>query len=183
MGMRGAPLASVKFDNCTASGIVGDTPGKGYAQINHILELGHVGVAALSVGIGTACMEQATKHAKEKKAFGRSIGKYQEVGFKLADMFTNNDIGRSLALRAAWALDNNESEAGILAACAKLFAGEGTTKVANWAMQVFAGHGYLKGSAIERLYRDARFGEIFEGTSEIQRILIANNELDKFAQR
>ncbi len=82
-----------------------------------------------------------------------------------------NDLGRMLALRAAWAINTGEQEAGVLAACAKLFASEAVTKIADWGMQIFAGHGYLAGSDMERLYRDAKFGEICEGTSEMQRAL------------
>ena len=107
---------------------------------------------------------------------------YQDVGFKLADMFAYNDLGRMLALRAAWAFNTGEQEAGVLAASAKLFASEAATKIANWGMQIFAGHGYLAGSDMERLYRDAKFGEIYEGTSEIQRALVAKSELDRFLQ-
>ena len=125
-------------------------------------------------------MEKATQHAKTKTAFGKPIGRYQEVGFKLADMFTYNDLSRMLGLRAAWAMNEGENEADILGSCAKLYAGESATKIANLAMQVFAGHGYIKGTDVERLYRDAKFGEICEGSSEIQRTIIAKNELDKF---
>jgi alkylation response protein AidB-like acyl-CoA dehydrogenase len=125
-------------------------------------------------------MEKATAQAKSRKAFGKPIGAYQEVGFKLADMFTYNDLGRALGLRAAWAFNAKENEAEILAACAKVFSGEAVTKIANWATQVFSGHGYVKGSEIERLYRDARFCEFCEGTSEVLRTVIAKNELDKF---
>jgi alkylation response protein AidB-like acyl-CoA dehydrogenase len=181
MGLRGLPLSEVRLDNCEAKEIVGGEPGGGYGQLNRILKMGMVGIVSLSVGIGTACMEKATQHAKSRKAFGRQIGKYQEVGFKLADMFTGNDLGRMLGLRAAWAMNNGEAEADILGSCAKLFATESTTNIANLAMQIFAGHGYIKGADIERLYRDAKFGEICEGPSEIQRTIIAKNELDKFA--
>lgn len=181
MGLRGLPLSEVKLDNCEAKGIVGGEPGAGYGQLDRMLKMGTVGIVSLSVGIGTACMEKATQQAKSRKAFGRQIGKYQEVGFKLADMFTGNDLGRMLGLRAAWAMNTGEAEADILGSCAKLFATESTTNIANLAMQIFAGHGYIKGADIERLYRDAKFGEICEGPSEIQRTIIAKNELDKFA--
>lgn len=182
MGLRGAPLASVKLEKCVAKEILGGTAGKGLAQVGKLLEMGRVTAAALCVGVGIACMERATAHAKTHKAFGKPIGAFQEVGFKLADMFTLNDLGHTLSLRAAWAYNIGEIEAPILAACAKLFAGEGVTQVANLAMQVFAGHGYLKGTDIERLYRDARFGEICEGTTEILRTVIAKHELDRFAR-
>ncbi len=180
MGLRGVPIAGVKLDNCEAKEIVGGEPGKGYEQLERILKMGTVGMVSFCVGVGTSCMEKATQHAKTRKAFGKPIGIYQEVGFKLADMFTYNDLGRMLGLRTAWAMNEGENEADILGSCAKLFAGESATKIANLAMQVFAGHGYIKGTDIERLYRDARFGEICEGPSEIQRTVIAKNELDKF---
>lgn len=181
MGLRGLPLAPVTFENCEAKEILGGNPGNGYDQIRQLLSLGTVGIAALSVGISSACMEKATQKAKNRKAFGRKIGSFQEVGFKLADMFTLNDLSKMLALRAAWGMNRGEAEAEILGACAKLFASESATKIANWAMQIYAGHGYLKGSDIEKLYRDAKFGEICEVPSEIQRTIIAKNDLDKFA--
>ncbi|MGO9147140.1 MAG: acyl-CoA dehydrogenase family protein [Desulfomonilia bacterium] len=180
LGLRGAPIASVSMDNCAAAGILGGVPGKGYGQINKILTMGAVGIAALCVGIGMACMEVSTNHAKTRIAFGRRIGMYQDVGFKLADMFTYNDLGRMLGLRAAWSLNTSEHGAEELAACAKLFSSEAVTKIANWGMQILAGHGYLAGSDMERLYRDAKFGEICEGTSEMQRALISRTELDRF---
>ncbi|MBN1636461.1 MAG: acyl-CoA dehydrogenase family protein [Deltaproteobacteria bacterium] len=182
MGMRGVPIAQVELNQCKSGQILGGEPGKGFMQLSRILEMGRVSIAGMCVGIGSACMEKATQHAKTRKAFGREIGKYQEVGFKLADMYTNNDLGRALALRAAWAFNTEENEAEILASCAKVFAGEGLSKIANLAMQVFAGHGYIKGADIERLFRDAKIGEVIEGTTEVQRMLIAKSELDKFAQ-
>jgi butyryl-CoA dehydrogenase len=180
MGLRGAPVAAVSMNHGVTSGLLGGTPGKGNEQVTRLLTMGTVGIAALCVGIGTACMEISTKQAKERAAFGKPIGMYQDVGFKLADMFTYNDLGRMLALRAAWALNASEQGAEVLAACAKLFASETATKIADWAMQIFAGHGYLAGGDMERLYRDAKFGEICEGTSEMQRALIAKAELDRY---
>ena len=181
MGLRGAPIAALTLSDCAAAGVLGGFPGKGYEQLGRIMTMGMVGIAALCVGIGTACMEMSTAHAKERTAFGRRIGMYQDVGFKLADMFTYNDLGRMLALRAAWAFNTDEHGADVLASCAKLFASEAVTKIAGWAMQIFAGHGYLGGSDMERLYRDAKFGEICEGTSEMQRAFISRSELDRFA--
>jgi butyryl-CoA dehydrogenase len=182
MGMRGVPIASVELDNCLAVSVLGDEPGKGKHQIDKLMTMGCVGITAMCVGIGTACMELTTRHAKERTAFGRQIGKFQDVGFKLSDMFSFNDLGRMMGLRAALALNTNDNEANILAACAKLFAGEAVTKIVNWGMQVFAAHGYIEGSPIERLYRDARFGQLCEGTSEILREFIAQHELDRFQQ-
>lgn len=180
LGLRGAPISSLSLKNCPAA-LLGDVPGKGFEQVNRIMTIGTVGIAALCVGIGTACMEISTAHAKSRTAFGRRIGMYQDVGFKLADMFAYNDLGRMLALRAAWAFNTGERQADILAACAKLFAGESASRIAGWGMQIFAGHGYLAGTDMERLYRDAKFGEICEGTSEMQRQFISRTELDRFA--
>ncbi|MDP1990652.1 MAG: acyl-CoA dehydrogenase family protein [Syntrophales bacterium] len=180
MGLRGVPIAAVSLSNCRPSGVLGGAAGQGYHQVQRLLTMGAVGIAALCVGIGSACMEIATCHAKTRASFGKPIGLHQDVGFKLADMFTITDLGRLLALRAAWAINTGEHEADILAACAKLFAGEAATKVVDWGMQIFAGHGYLAGTEMERLYRDAKFGEICEGTSEIQRAFIAKNELDRY---
>lgn len=180
LGLRGAPIAAVSMENCIAAGVLGGSPGKGFEQASRILSMGTVGIAALCVGIGMACMEFSTSQAKKRVAFGRRIGMYQDVGFKLADMFTYNDLGRMLALRAAWAYNTSEHGAQELAACAKLFSSEAVTRIAGWGMQIFAGHGYLSGSNMERLYRDAKFGEICEGTSEMQRALISKTELDRF---
>lgn len=180
MGMRGVPIAPFTLNNCKCSEILGGQEGKAYQQLTTLMTMGCVGITALCVGIGTACMEISTDHAKGRRAFGRQIGKFQDVGFKLSDMFTNNDLGQMLGLRAAWAINTNEDNAEVLAACAKLFASEAVTRIVNWGMQVFAGHGYLKGTDIERLYRDARFAEICEGTSEMQRALISKHELDRF---
>ncbi len=181
MGLRGVPIAAVSLHNCRPAGVLGGVAGQGYPQVQRLLTMGAVGIAALCVGIGSACLEIATSHAKTRSAFGKPIGLYQDVGFKLADMFTITDLGRLLALRAAWAINTGDHEADVLAACAKLFASEAATKVVDWGMQIFAGHGYLAGTEMERLYRDAKFGEICEGTSEIQRAFIAKNELDRFA--
>ena len=181
MGLRGVPIAALSLQDCRPAGVLGGVAGQGYHQVRRLLTMGTVGIAALCVGIGSACMEIATSHAKTRAAFGKPIGLYQDVGFKLADMFTITDLGRLLALRAACAINTGEHEADVLAACAKLFASEAATKVADWGMQIFAGHGYLAGTEMERLYRDAKFGEICEGTSEMQRAFIAKNELDRFA--
>jgi len=182
MGLRGVPIAGITLDNCEVAedALLGGEPGKGGAQIRRILEVGRLGLATMAVGMGVACMEKATEHAKNKKAFGKQIGRFQEIGFKLSDMFTDNDLGRMLTQRAAWAIDQAEEEAEILASCAKLFTGEALNRIANWAMQIFAGHGYIKGADIERLYRDARYVEIAEETTELQRVTIAKNVLDKF---
>jgi len=185
LGLRGAPIAGLDLKDCHVSdeALLGGTPGKGKEQIEDVLEKGRLTLSAMAVGLGVACMEMATQRAKKRVAFGKQIGRFQEVGFKLSDMFTDNDLGRMLTLRAAWAYDNNEAEADILASCAKLFTSEALTRISNHAMQIFAGHGYVKGTDVERVFRDARFVEIAEGTTEIQRVIIAKSVLDKYLPR
>lgn len=183
LGMKGSLVGEVRMEGCGSLGIVGSKPGCGLDQTNSLLSMGAVGIAGMCVGISRACMEISTVHARERTAFGRPIGMYQDIGFKLADMYTLVDLSRMLALRAAWAFDTGGTDAYVLASCAKLFASEAASRVVNWGMQIFAGHGYIAGTDIERLYRDAKFGEICEGTSEILRDSIATVELDRFAAR
>lgn len=183
MGMRGVPVGAVGLKDCASLGVIGGVTGRGLEQTRSVFSLGAVGIAAMCTGISQACMEISTEHARTRTAFGRPIGMYQEIGFKLADMYTLVDLSRMMALRAAWAFDNADPDAPVLAACAKLFASEAAVRVAHWGMQIFAGRGYVSGTDMERIYRDARFGEICEGTSEILRDAVAASELDRFSER
>jgi len=144
------------------------------------LEYGRIGMATVSLGVAVACMDEAVKYASVRKAFGKPINRYQEISFKLADMMILTDLSRLLIYKAAWAKQMNDPEAAVLASCAKLFASEAATQIASWALQVHGGYGYIKEFPVERLYRDAKLGEIGEGTSEIQRILIARDILQKY---
>ncbi|OPY89856.1 MAG: Acyl-CoA dehydrogenase [Syntrophaceae bacterium PtaU1.Bin231] len=183
MGLRGAPLAAVTLDRCevpTANVLGGDT-GQGLAQMDRVLDIGKLGMAVLSVGIGMACLERAIQYARERRTFGERIGNYQEVSFKLAEMYSGNDLGRMLLHRAAWGLDRGEADASVLISCAKLFSSEAAANTAHCALQIFGGNGYLKGAEVERLFRDARFCEIGYGPSEIQRSFIAGHILSRSA--
>lgn len=181
MGLRGAPTAGIALTGCAVSpdALVGEAGG-GYALLGRITEWIKISLSAMSVGLGVACMEVSTGHGKGKKAFGKPIGLFEGVGAKLAIMFTLNDLGRMMTLRAAWSTDHQETEAPILTASAKLFTSESVNKIADLAMQVHGGHGYVKGAAVERLYRDARFAELAYGTSEMQRAFIARDSLDRY---
>ena len=181
MGLRGAPVAGIRLAGCAvpADNLLGKA-GEGYAIWKSITEWLKLAVSILSLGIGVACMEISTSHGKNRKAFGRPIGLFEGVGAKLAIMFTNNDLGRMLTLRAAWSMDSKDADAPVLASCAKLFTSEAANKTSDLAMQVHGGHGYLKGTAVERLYRDARFAELAYGTSEMQRAFIARDNLNKY---
>jgi alkylation response protein AidB-like acyl-CoA dehydrogenase len=181
LGFRGSPTAEVFLDDCRVpdSAVLGEV-GKGFIQAMQTLEYGRIGMATVSLGIAVACMEVANAYSKERKAFGRPINRFQEISFKLADMMIMTDISRMLIFKAAWAKEMKDPESAVLASCAKLFASESATQIASMAVQVFGGYGYIKEFPVERLYRDAKLGEIGEGTSEIQRVLIARSVFDRF---
>jgi alkylation response protein AidB-like acyl-CoA dehydrogenase len=182
MGLRGAPTAGIRLANCsvTDDAVLGGVVGAGWRGVQTLLEEIKLALSVLGVGVGMACMEESTRHAKAKKAFGKPIGLFEGVGAKLATMFTLNDLGRMMTLRAAWAMEQGERESAVLTSCAKLFTSEASGKIADLAMQVHGGHGYLKGAVVERLYRDARFAALAYGTSEMQRAFIAKDSLDRF---
>ncbi len=161
------------------SAVLGDM-GHGFIQAMQTLEFGRIGMATVALGIAMACMDEANKYSKERKAFGKPINRDQEISFKLADMMIMTDISRLLIYRAAWAKEAKDPESAVIASCAKLFASESATQIASMAVQVYGGYGYIKDFAVERLYRDAKLGEIGEGTSEIQRVLIAKSILARF---
>jgi len=184
LGFRGSPLGKVHLENCEVeeSFILGKGEERGLDQVTRILDFAMIMMSSLCVGISMGCLEEAVIRAKTRKAFGNTIGSYQEVGFKLADMFTYSDLGRLLTQRAAVAMESNEKEARMLASCAKVFTSEGATKIASWALQIFGGHGYIKGESVERFYRDAKLGEIAFGTPEVLRTsIIAKDILDRFS--
>ena len=147
-------------------------PGRGYAQFLSILDDGRVAIAALAVGLAQGCLEAALEYAKVRNAFGGPIGRHQAVAFMCSDMATKVEAARTMTYRAAWFKDNGrpfKQEA----AMAKLFATEAAMDVARMATQVFGGAGFIEGNAVTRHFRDAKILEIGEGTSEIQRLVIA----------
>jgi len=181
MGYRGTPTSELFFKNCEvpAENLLG-VENEGFAQAMKTLEYGRIGMAMLALGISVACMEESINYAKERQQFGKPIGKFQLVGFKLSDMKVLTDVSRLLAYKAAWLKDNDDPEASTMASIAKLTATEASTKISSWAVQVHGGNGCLTTYPVERLYRDAKPGEIAEGTSEIQRVLIARDVLAKY---
>ncbi len=141
------------------------------------LDNGRIGIAALSVGIAQAALEEATSYAKDRTAFGQPIAEFQAIQFKLADIATNTEAARLLTLRAAQAKDSGSKQTGIFASMAKLFASENANRVCADAIQIHGGNGYSRHYNVEKYYRDARITTIYEGTSEIQRIVISRGIL------
>src|SRR2546428_4301114 len=140
------------------------------------LDGGRMGIAAQALGIGQRALEESTKYAKERQAFGQKIAEFQAIQWKLADMATEIDAARLLTYRAAWLRDRGE-EHGEVGAKAKLFASEVARRQTAEAIQVLGGYGYTREFPVERYYRDAKVTEIYEGTNEIQRLVIARSIL------
>ena len=146
--------------------------GEGFRIAMRSLDGGRIGIAAQAVGIAQAAFEEALAYAGERQQFGRPIGSFQAIQFYLADMSTELDAGRLLTWKAAWAKDTSKKY-GLEAAQAKLFTSEMAQKVTSKALQIHGGYGYTKEYNVERYFRDARITEIYEGTSEIQKLVIA----------
>lgn len=178
LGIRGAASAQIFFTDCEvgADSVLGAVNG-GYKIALSALDGGRIGIAAQAVGIARAAFEEATRYALERKTFGHPIAEHQAIQFKLAEMSTEIDAARVMLWRAALRKDAG-GRYTTEAAMAKLLASEVANRVAKEAVQVFGGYGYLSDYPVERHYRDAKITEIYEGTSEIQRLVIARNVLD-----
>ncbi len=173
LGIRASSTANLIFENCRIpkGNLLGE-PGAGFKIAMGTLDGGRIGIAAQALGIAQASLEAAVEYAKERKAFGEPIAKLQAIQFKLADMAMRLEGARLLTWRAA-ALKDKGAKYTKEAAMAKLAASETATFVAHQAIQVLGGNGYVTEYPVERHYRDARITEIYEGTSEIQRLVIA----------
>jgi butyryl-CoA dehydrogenase len=144
----------------------------GFTIARHALESGRIAIAAQALGVGQAALDEALGHARTRQTFGRPIAQYQAIQWFLADIATELEAARLLTLKAAVAADGKEPW-GAEAAMAKLAASEAAHHAADKAMQILASAGYRRGSTVERLFRDARATEIYQGTSEVQRMIIA----------
>ncbi|HEY8310926.1 MAG TPA: acyl-CoA dehydrogenase family protein, partial [Gemmatimonadaceae bacterium] len=174
MGLRASPTVQLVFDNLRVPGanLLGD-PSMGYVYAMRSLNAGRLGIAAQAVGIARAAFDAAVAYASERKQFGQPIKDFQGIQFKLSNMATRISAARALLHAAARAKDADASSAKQAASMAKLFASETAMWVTTEAIQVFGGYGYVKDYPVEKLFRDAKITEIYEGTSEIQRIVIA----------
>lgn len=177
LGMRASDTTQLAFENCKVpfKNLLGEE-GMGFINSMQVLEGGRISIAALSVGLAQGCLEASVKYSKERQQFGKSLSEFQAIQFKLAEMQTNIEAARMLTYRAAWMKDNNLPNTKE-AAEAKLFASEIAEKAANDAIQIFGGYGFIKEYPVEKFYRDVKLLTIGEGTSEIQRIVIARDLL------
>jgi alkylation response protein AidB-like acyl-CoA dehydrogenase len=177
LGMRASDTVVMMFDEVRVpkENLIGNE-GEGFTQALVVLDSGRIGVAALSVGLAQGALDAAVKYSKERHAFGKAISEFQGIQFKLADMATEIQGARLLTYRAAIAKQNGENN-NLIAAQAKLFASEVAVRAANEAVQIHGGYGFIKDFPVEKFYRDAKLLTIGEGTSEVQKMVIAKNLL------
>lgn len=177
MGIRGSSTYELIFDNCRIpkENLLG-TKGKGFSIAMQTLDGGRIGIAAQALGIAEGAFDATVKYVKERKQFGRSIGQFQNTQFLLADMATRIEAARLLVYRAAMAKAVQKSYS-VEAAMAKLYAAEAAMAVTEKAVQLHGGYGYIREYEVERMMRDAKITEIYEGTSEVQRMVISADVL------
>lgn len=177
LGMRASETAELIFDNCRIPdanrlGEVGD----GFVQSMKILDGGRISIGALSLGIAKGAYEAALKYSKERRQFGKAICEFQAISFKLADMATEIEASELLLHKAAF-LKNQNRKMTTISAMSKMYASEMCVKVANEAVQIHGGYGYIKDYPVEKFYRDSKLCTIGEGTTEIQKLVISRNIL------
>jgi alkylation response protein AidB-like acyl-CoA dehydrogenase len=177
LGIRGSDTHSLMFTDVIVpkQNRIGKD-GFGFTFAMKTLSGGRIGIAAQALGIASGAYELALKYSKERKAFGKEISKHQAIAFKLADMATEIEASRLLCMKAAWLKDNGQNYDKI-SAMAKVFASETAMKTTVEAVQVHGGYGFVKEYHVERLMRDAKITQIYEGTSEIQKIVISRSIL------
>lgn len=177
LGMRASETTQLAFDNCKvpAENLIGNE-GEGFTQAMKILEGGRISIASLSVGLAQGCLESALAYSKERKQFGKTLSEFQATQFKLADIATDVEAARIMTFKSARLKDEGKNILDI-ASKAKLFASEIATKAANEAVQILGGYGFTKDYPVEKFYRDVKLLTIGEGTSEVQRIVIARTLL------
>ena len=180
LGMRASDTSEVIFNDCRIPNcqLLGPL-GEGFISSLKILDGGRISIAALGLGMAQGALEAATNYAKQRKQFGKSIAEFQAIQFKLADMATQVEAARLLVYQAAWLADQKNVRYTRESSMAKLFASEVAVRVANECVQIHGGYGFIKDYPAEKFYRDVKLCTIGEGTSEIQRLVIARQLLGK----
>ena len=180
MGIRGSATSDLIFEDCIVpkENLLGQE-GKGFKIAMGTLDGGRVGVAAQALGIGEGAIDEAIAYTKERVQFGKRISQFQNTQFQLADMKARADAAQLLVYRAACAKDDGDPKCGFYSSMAKLFAAEMASDVTRRAVQLFGGYGYTREYPVERMMRDAKITEIYEGTSEIHKVVISRAVLGK----
>jgi len=180
MGQLSSPSVEIILNDCEvpAENRLGEE-GQGLKIALSALDGGRIGVGALAVGLAQGALEESVKYAKQRRAFGKNIAEFQAIQWMLADMQMEIEAARALLYQAAWLKDHSPSRLGTAASRAKLYASEMANRVAYKAVQIHGSIGYSRETNVERMYRDARVLTIYEGTSEIQRIIIARELLQR----
>jgi alkylation response protein AidB-like acyl-CoA dehydrogenase len=178
LGMRASDTSEVIFSDCRvpAENLLGEE-GKGFINSLQILDGGRISIAALALGMAQGALDAALKYAKQRKQFGKAISEFQAIQFKLADMATQVEAARLLVYQAAWLADQKSVRFTAESSMAKLFASEVAVRVANECVQIHGGYGFIKDYPAEKFYRDVKLCTIGEGTSEIQKLVIARGLL------
>ena len=177
LGIRGSDTSELIFENCRipAENLIGKE-GEGFKIAMATLDVGRIGIGAQALGIAQGALDRSVKYAKERQQFGKPIGMFQGIGFKLADMATRVDASRLLVYRAAWLKDQGKT-IGEKASMAKMFAADTAMYVTTEAVQIHGGYGFIREFEVERMMRDAKITQIYEGTNEIQRLVISRHLL------
>jgi alkylation response protein AidB-like acyl-CoA dehydrogenase len=178
MGIIGCPTSDIIMEDVRVhkDDMLGEE-GKGFINAMKTLDIGRIGVAAMSIGVAQGALDEAVRYAKERKQFGRRIADFQAISFMLADMATKLQAAKELVYRAAQLKDANSPESGPAASMAKYYASEVCNEIAAKAVQIHGGYGFIKEYKVERIYRDCRVFTIFEGTSQVQQMVIAGSLL------
>ena len=177
MGLRSSDTHSVMFTDVKVpkANRIGED-GFGFKFAMHILEAGRIGIAAQATGIAAGAMERSIQYSKERKTFGKLLAEHQAIAFKLADMAVKVEAARNFTVKAAWLKDHGKPF-GLASSMAKLYAADAAMEVTTEAVQIHGGYGYVKEYHVERLMREAKLTQIYEGTSEIQKIVISRSIL------
>ena len=177
LGIRGSDTCELIFENCRipAENLIGEE-GQGFKMALATLDVGRIGIASQALGIAQGALERSVQYARQREQFGKPIGSFQGIGFKLADMATRVDAARLLVYRAAW-MKEQGMKIGEKASMAKVFASDTAMYVTTEAVQIHGGYGYIREFEVERMMRDAKITQIYEGTNEIQRLVISRHLL------
>ncbi|MBZ0203822.1 MAG: acyl-CoA dehydrogenase family protein [Ignavibacteria bacterium] len=180
LGMRASDTCELIFDNCKvpAANLIGKE-GEGFKQCMQILDGGRISIAALSVGIAQAALDHSVRYSKQRKQFGKSLSEFQGIQFKIADMATEVEAARLLTYKAAKMKDEGK-DFKLAASMAKYYASEIATKATNEAVQIHGGYGFIKEFPVEKLYRDVKLTTIGEGTSEVQKMIMARTLVEMY---